>query len=134
MTNKDTHKSNSKKINKKHKKYEEAFLEYLWMVLSEKKDLLPLDTTRLIFIYALRDYLGEIISLRTFSAIATSLYYDFNKQSSFDANLTAERLGNLLDIASELDWNEKKEDKKFVNKELADLRDYYLENTPLLQK
>lgn len=107
------------------KKYREAFLGYIYDTLTETKGVLTYDLTLKIFLRVLKDYFDKIVDVHTLSNVATALYFDFNKPSSFDINPAYGQLGNLLREVSDLEWLSKNKSEGEITKITNRLETYF---------
>ena len=113
-----------KSIMKSKSSYFEVFLDYINKTISDGHLVLPFQATQQIFLLSLNDYFDKKIDINTFSSISTSLYYDFNRPSSFDDNPVLSTLGNLLSSASDLEWLIKNKSEKETEEILVKLKKY----------
>ena len=111
--------------------YFETFLNYISKAILNKHLILNFKSTQYIFLLSLNDYFDKKIDINTFSSISTSLYYDFNRPSSFDNNPSLSALGNLLSSASDLEWLMKNKSKKETEEILVKLKKYYEDSKSL---
>lgn len=111
----------------KEKTSKEAFLEYLFKVF-EKHDIFSFEEIKYMFLLAINDYLDGKININAFSSIATQLYYTLKKPSRFNINNDVTITGNMLDIASELEWNINNNDKNNSDFMIEKLQKYLDEN------
>lgn len=111
--------------------FQEAFLKYLLQVF-EIRDVFTFEEIKYMFLLAINDYLDGKININTFSSIATQLYYTLKKPSRFNINDNVTITGNILDIASELEWNINNNDKDKSDFLIEKLQKYLDENKHLL--
>ena len=91
---------------------------------------------KMIFLEALGDYYKKKIDLTYLATLATELYYELNKPSDFDVNPQMQKLGNVLSIATEIDYYHKQSSKdpkmgKMYDTQIRVLREFYNENKHL---
>lgn len=120
-----------KKINDKYS-FQEAFLMYLLKVF-EIRDVFTFEEIKYMFLLAINDYLDKKISINVFSSITTQLYYTLKKPSGFNINDNVTITGNMLSVASELEWNINNNDKNNSDFMIKKLQKYLDENKHLLK-
>ena len=112
-------------------KYKNIFFEYLYETLTDKKGSLSLESTTRVLLMAIHDYFDKQINTHVLSSISTTLYFDFNKPSNFEANNLYSEVGSLLNMLSEIEYYEKN-DKLKAEKIFSDARDFWLRHKNIL--
>lgn len=115
-----------KKINDIYS-FQEAFLMYLLKVF-EVRDIFTFEEIKYMFLLAINDYLNKKININAFSSIATQLYYTLKKPSSFNINNDITITGDMLDTASELEWDIQNRTSTEYTNSINLLKNYYKEN------
>lgn len=73
------------------------------------------DVSKRIFIIALEDYFSGKINTNFLASVATNLYYELNSPKDFYNSPQAQKLGNALMDASEIDYYEQCKDRSKVD-------------------